>query len=280
VKFSLVLATIGRVGEVKRFLASLERQQIPIELIVVDQNQDDRLVPVLQPYANRFNLVHIRSSPGLSKARNLGLARITGDVIGFPDDDCWYPDGVLARVRQLLSENENWDGLTGRSVDGDGQPSAGQWAADSGVIPLFGTWNRAISFTVFLRRSVVETVGAFDESLGVGSPTPWQSGEETDYVMRSVASGFRLWYQHDLTVCHPNPTAIYDAGAIARGRRYARGFGRVLRKHRFPLRHVFYWLSRPAGGLLIAALSGHWSRAAFQWAVLRGRLEGWLAARN
>jgi GT2 family glycosyltransferase len=280
VKFSLVLATIGRVGEVERFLATLERQPVPVELIVVDQNQDDRLVPVLQPYASRFDLVHIRSSPGLSKARNLGLARVTGDVIGFPDDDCWYPDGVLTRVRRLLSENKDWDGLTGRSVDADGRPSAGHWAANSGVIPLFGTWNRAISFTMFLRRSVVETVGAFDESLGVGSPTRWQSGEETDYVLRSLESGFRLWYQHDLTVCHPNPTATYDSVTIARGLRYARGFGRVLRKHRFPLHYVVYWCCRPAGGLLVAALRGQWSRAAFQWAVVRGRLEGWLAAHN
>ena len=47
-------------------------------------------------------------------------------------------------------------------------------------------WNRAISFTIFLRRDVVEAVGPFDEELGLGSGRPWASGEETDYLIRAV----------------------------------------------------------------------------------------------
>src|SRR3954449_10523543 len=44
-------------------------------------------------------------------------------------------------------------------------------------------WNRAISFTIFLKREVVERVGAFDERLGL----PSSSGEEIDYLIRSDA---------------------------------------------------------------------------------------------
>ena len=59
-----------------------------------------------------------------------------------------------------------------------------------------------ISFTLFLRRDVVARVGPFDERLGLGSGTPWSSGEELDYVLRAIQSGARIVYDPDLTVTH------------------------------------------------------------------------------
>lgn len=277
-KISLILATVGRVEEVRRFLESLATQdvQADIELLVVDQNPDDRLTPLLTA-SPRYSLVYLRCSPGLSKARNLGRLHASGDIFAYPDDDCWYPDGLLRRIVDLLETHEDWDGVTGRPVDAFGQPSAGRWAAVDGWIEPRRPWHQAISFTMFLRRSVVDCVGDFDEMLGVGCQTPWQSGEETDYVIRALRAGFRLRYLADLHVGHPDPLTDYNAQAVSRGLRYARGFGRVLRKHRFPLHHAVYWWLRPAAGALIAAAKGQRGRAAYHLAVLRGRLEGWWA---
>ena len=51
IKFSLILATVDRVTELERFLDSLDRQTFrDFELFVVDQNTDDRLVPILASY--------------------------------------------------------------------------------------------------------------------------------------------------------------------------------------------------------------------------------------
>jgi glycosyltransferase involved in cell wall biosynthesis len=91
-KFSLVLATVGRTQEVARFLDSLARQTYrDFELIVVDQNPDDRLVELLRPFELRFPIIHLRCERGVSRARNLGPKYVSGDIVGFPDDDCWYP---------------------------------------------------------------------------------------------------------------------------------------------------------------------------------------------
>ena len=58
IKFSLILATVDRVTELERFLSSLDRQTCrDFELIVVDQNPDDRLVPILAPYQASFLIV-------------------------------------------------------------------------------------------------------------------------------------------------------------------------------------------------------------------------------
>src|SRR5579864_3540599 len=94
IKFSLILATVGRLDEVARFLQHLGRQTYrDFELIIVDQNSDDVLERLIRQYQGCFPVLHLRSEPGLSRARNVGLQHFSGDVVAFPDDDCWYaPD--------------------------------------------------------------------------------------------------------------------------------------------------------------------------------------------
>ena len=90
-KFSLILATLNRTGEVDYLLKTLDRQTYRnFELIVVDQNADDRLVPLLAPYQANFPILHLQSAKGLSRARNVALEHVSGDIVAFPDDDCAY----------------------------------------------------------------------------------------------------------------------------------------------------------------------------------------------
>ena len=63
-------------------------------------------------------------------------------------------------------------------------------------------WYHGLSAAVFLRRSVVERVGAFDEQLGLGSGTPWSSSEEVDYLIRAAKLGARIEYDPELAVQH------------------------------------------------------------------------------
>src|ERR1700687_2188783 len=84
-KFSLVLATVGRTSELERFLMHLNRQSYrKLELILVDQNPDDRLIPLVTTYRECFPVIHCRSAIGLSRARNVGLAHAAGDILAFP----------------------------------------------------------------------------------------------------------------------------------------------------------------------------------------------------
>ena len=179
VKFSLILATVGRSEELRTFLVSLRGQTHgDIQLIVVDQNQDDRVKAVLAEAACPFPVVYLHTRPGLSHARNVGLRHAEGDVITFPDDDCWYEPDVLKRVNALLEGNPNLDGMTGRSVDADGKTSGGVFAKQPGPVKFLDVWVKATSFTIFLRRAVCEAVGEFDETLGVGAGTDFGSAED------------------------------------------------------------------------------------------------------
>jgi glycosyltransferase involved in cell wall biosynthesis len=243
VTFDLVVATVGRTVELEQLLASLEAQtHRDFRVLVVDQNADDRLADVLDGRA-----VHLRSAPGLSHARNVALPQLEADAVAFPDDDCIYPPDLLERVAVRLGD---LDGVTGREP---------WWTKDTAVLTRDNLWNRAISFTIFLRRAVVEHVGQFDERLGL----PSSSGEEIDYLIRALDAGARIEYDPSLVVEHPRKHA--DVAT-----RDGESIGYLLRKHGYGPRTVARMLVRPAAGIVL-----HPRHARFHADTLRGRVHGY-----
>jgi GT2 family glycosyltransferase len=272
-KISLILATKGRVKEIERFIQSLTHQGNSLELIVVDQNEDNRLESILKESSLPFSVVHLRSEVGLSRARNVGVAFATGDIIAFPDDDCWYPAGLLTRVVSELQSQVSVDGLTGRSEDGRGRPSGGSFSRRKGPVDVNNVWKTGISYTIFLRSSVCTAVGPFDEELGAGADTRFGSGEESDYLIRTVKLGFNIQYLPDLVVYHAN-SILYNRNDCQKAFRYGAGMGRVLSKHRYKLSYNLYKILRPIGGALISLLTLRARKAAYHLAIARGRLCG------
>jgi glycosyltransferase involved in cell wall biosynthesis len=257
VTFDLVVATVGRVDELGRLLASLDAQSHrDFRVLLVDQNDDDRLDVVLGRHPE-LRVERLRSAAGLSRARNAALARLEADVVAFPDDDCAYPPDLLERVAARFAAEPGLDGLTGR------EPS---WSSGGAMLTRENLWTRAISFTIVLRRTVVERVGDFDESLGL----PSSSGEEFDYLIRALDAGARIEYDASLVVEHDRKP---DADLY--GAREGASLGYLLRKHGYPVRTVARMLVRPAGGAVIALVHGDRRRARFQLDTLRGRVRGY-----
>jgi GT2 family glycosyltransferase len=268
----LVVATVGRTEELERFLDSVEVQGYErVRVIVVDQNTDERVAEIV--HGRGLELVHERSQQGLSRARNAGLAHVEAELVAFPDDDCVYPPGLLERVAERFRD-PGLDGLTGRAEGVDGGSSA-SWKSDRATLTDDNLWNRAISFTIFMRRDVPRRVGPFDERLGLGSPEPWSSGEEIDYLIRAVRGGARVEYDPSLIVGHP---AREDDARI--GARDGASVGYLLRKHDYPARVVARMLVRPLGGVLVSLVRLDGSRARYHLATFRGRVRGYRGAKR
>ncbi len=229
VRVSLVVATVNRVAELERLLSSLEAQTYRrFEVIVVDQNPDDRLVPVLQCHSG-LAIRHLRGNLGVSRARNAGLRAAQGDIIAFPDDDCWFPEQLLAGVVQWLEAHPDFAGLLTGVRDENNKSMAPRFAPSPGPCTKKSVLYSAVAFNAFLRAIAVQAVGFFREDIGPGTPSPYQSGEDLDYVIRVAERGLALWYRPQLTVHHPN------FNAKERLRRniypYALGVGYILRRH-------------------------------------------------
>jgi GT2 family glycosyltransferase len=281
VDFDLVIPTLGRSTELVRFLDALEAQSYrAFRLIVVaDRNGGEQLEPILAPYRDRIRLQLVESDRGLSRARNAGLRQAAGDVVSFPDDDCWYPPDLLQRVADTLERNPTWDGVTGRTIDESARSSVMLWQKQPGLITRQNVWRTAITVTIFLRRALIERVGLFDETLSLGSGTPWGSGDETDYVLRALAAGFTLGYDPSIVVYHENPNPPFSRSAAERAFGYGMGNSRVLRMHGYSWWFAAYRVLLLVAGSAYFLVRGHFGAARFYGAMARGRAVGWFKAK-
>ena len=173
---SLIVATLHRVRELERLLCSLDAQsRRDFEVIVVDQNADHRLAPLLA-MSRRAHLVirHLHSEPGLSRARNAGLRAATGDLLAFPDDDCWYPEHLLAAVTGWFDSNPGFGLLSAAVRTAENQLSGPNSPATSRACTRSNVWRCAVSTALFMRRSVATGIGDFNEEIGVGACSAYQ----------------------------------------------------------------------------------------------------------
>ncbi|MGD0790749.1 MAG: glycosyltransferase family A protein [Terriglobales bacterium] len=263
---SLIVATINRVAELDRLLSSLDEQSYrDFEVIVVDQNSDHRLAPLLSAH-NGLAICHLQSERGLSRARNVGLRVAQGDILAIPDDDCWYPQHLLASVAAWFESHSGF-GLLGTTLrDAENKTSGSSFPAKSRRCTKGDIWRCVTSGTLFMRRSVSAAVGGFNEDFGVGAPSEYQGAEEKDYVMRALKNGFQMWYEASLTVHHPPINSIERLRKTTYS--YALSEGRVQRMHHYPLHRLGGHLIRSLGGAAVSLCHGDLARTRVY--VLRG----------
>jgi len=279
-KFALVMATINRTGELERFLKPLAAQtHRDFELVVVDQNRDDRLLPVLRPYQQQFSIKHMRGCrPGISRARNAGLKALSDDVdiVAFPDDDCWYPRNLLRQLTDDFSSDARISGLSGICMTTYGTPR-GRWAKRPRPITRYSIFGRCISFTMFLRKSLVVKVGDFDEALGLGPETPFPGAEDYDYLLRaaSASPASAVLYAPSIKVFHDDLPSVFDEKTTLRRYGDARGFGHFLHKHHYSAAFVGYYTARYLADAAFCLIKGDRPKAKYRWTALAGTFNGW-----
>jgi ADP-heptose:LPS heptosyltransferase/glycosyltransferase involved in cell wall biosynthesis len=268
---------VNRDAEMARLLSSLADQEFKdFEIIVVDQNSDDRIAPILKRYEGKLSISRVATPmrQGISCGRNDGWRRAHGSVILFPDDDCWYPAWFLRKGVELLDAT-GAELVSGRFADESGRNVNGRFASRAQFITRRKVWFTQSESATFYRRQLLERLGGFDEDLGIGCRSPWQAAEGPDFVLKALESSCICYYDPSLYGFHREYNLDDpSAGMAKRGRMYARGMGYVLRRHQFGVRSLLYWASRPLITALFSALRGTFHRAAYSLCVSLGRLEG------
>ena len=272
--FALILATVGRTVELNRLFDTLAAQSYrDFEVIVVDQNRDDRLLPVLHR-ARYLGLVlrHLRHSPpNLALARNAGIAAADARWLGFPDDDCWYQPQTLARIALRSRRFDHPHGIVTRWVEQDPPytPATLSWERSSRFRDL-----PVSSITLFFQRELLDRIGGFDGRLGVGQ---WfGAAEETDIVLRALRADARLVYEPGALVHHRVALDASAPGKVMRraATMRARGTGALYAKHQLPLWVIGRGLASPIMKPLLRGRIG--AELAHGAAIARGRWQGWL----
>ncbi len=203
----------------------------PFEVVVVDNapNSDATKDAMHREFGADSRFRYVREPrPGLSCARNRGLAEASADIVAFTDDDVrvdpWWLNGIacgfavtsdvacvtgliataeLDNVAQLYFHlREGWGASCERRVF--------DLAENRDESPLYpysaGVFGAGANFAV--SRAVLKEVGGFNEALGAGTPSG--GGEDLNMFMRIVLAGHRLVYEPSAVVSHVHRTDLAE----------------------------------------------------------------------
>jgi glycosyltransferase involved in cell wall biosynthesis len=268
------MPTFARSKEINRLLDSLENQtSLAFELIIVDQNENRLLEPILQRLS-QSNIPYqyvTTNRKGLSIARNIAFPYAKHEIVGFPDDDCWYEDGNIAEIIDVFARHPNIDGLIGRWSEMDLNYDT-EFSLDEKRSRRFKLGISGSSICIFMRKESVRKVNGFDERLGV--PLWFNAGEETDFIMRCLNNGARIRYAPGVRIHHPvfSPLEGNLRDVLMRCRGRSRGTGALYRKHQLSLFVVFRGFFSPFLRCFIPPYSTKSILANFT--TILGRIEG------
>ncbi|MBC9719619.1 glycosyltransferase [Streptomyces sp. TRM66268-LWL] len=267
------MSTVGRPSELRRFLESVSNQGEEVFITVVEQAPEKISLSVFQPWieSGKGEYIHEPVMRGLSRGRNRGMRHLRGEIVAFPDDDCWYPAGVLSVVSGKF-EAGTWGGVSGQLVSPEGEPFMLRWPINACRINSRNIARTTTSATLFFAERTIRQIGEFDEELGAGAGTPFGAAEETDYVLRALKEKVGLVYEPRIAVKHRNSTESEDPDRI---QSYSQGLGRVLRKHRHPCR-LLYWVTRSIAGCLLALVKQDRATLLRCRKQMVGRLKGYV----
>jgi len=195
-----------------------------VEILVVANACRDATHATLDEWASRpavDGLLPLRwlaePTPGKSHALNLGMANAQGRWVAVVDDDHRVSHDFLVRIAQAIENRPEATLLCGRILpDWDGREPA--WVHDTGpyrVYPLpiprqdFGDAPRELTRegpipgggNQVIRADAARRLGAFCTELGPQGHD-LGGGEDTEYMLRALRAGERLWYEPRIVQYH------------------------------------------------------------------------------
>lgn len=177
-----------------------EAEGVPSEVIVIGRDDRRRI-----PHDLPLRFIETERPVGASVARNIGISESKGRWLVFVDSDCLVSPGWL---RSLLARLDAGELVVGGGVV---TPTDDYWMLvyNLSMFHEFLAWNPAgpkpylPTLNLAVARSVIDEVGRMDESL--------PRGQDIDWTVRMVLSGFRLYFEPDARVEHrPQKTGLRE----------------------------------------------------------------------
>lgn len=195
---SVVVPTRNRPELLRRCLAALEKQTVPVEVVVVEDEE----------------------GRGPAWARNEGVRRAEGEVVCFTDDDCAPAAGWAEALAAPIRSGEVV-ATSGPVSMGEGATAADKaWEAIVGYLqvraatPGTASPGFAVTANLAVRRSWLDRL-PFDESF------PAAAGEDRDWGERAMREGVALRYVPGARIIHQS--GMSTRAFLRQQYRYGRG---------------------------------------------------------
>ena len=246
---SVVVCTRDRADQLGACLTRLTGLTYPnLEILVVDNAPtDDSTRRTVEAVADPRIRYVVESRPGLSCARNKGLAEARGTYLAYTDDDVAVDAGWVQGLLKGFASAADVGCVTGlvatAEIAGAAEEyfdaRAASWstrcepqrfdldgsAPDDALYPyspgIFGT-----GANLAFDRALLVELGGFDEALGAGTRT--RGGEDLDVFVRVLRAGRALVYEPAALVWHHHRAD--DAALLAQMYGYGTGLSAFVTK--------------------------------------------------
>ena len=208
-KISIITVAYNSASTMLEALRSVAQQTHPdIEHIVIDGGSTDGTVELVRAHGQHLAVFVSEPDAGIYDAMNKGLARASGDVVGFLNsDDVYASAGVLAGVARELAQDDTLDAVLGDVAFFDpARPQRALRRYRSGRFrPGLVAWGWMPAHpALFVRRRVFTQVGNFR--------TDYRIAGDYEWVARAFGGG-TLRYRHlDQVLVHMRTGGVSTGG--------------------------------------------------------------------
>ena len=261
-----------------------------LEMLIVDQSTDAASGRVVSMWAERdARVCHIPvDSVGLSRARNVGIARSSGEIVAFTDDDCVPAPNWAESIAREFNGNPEVAAVYGRSLPRTKvRPGERPVAVKASRQPrLFkgraNPWSLGHGCNMAFRHEVFDRVGLFDEALGPGGIL--RNCDDADFTYRLLRAGLAALYSPDVLVHHQQFRHGEDLWQLEKD--YEIGAGALYSKHLrcgdiYVLKLILdRWLKAGVAHIIYGFLTGRRTHVRLGWHRIAYSLLGMWMARS
>jgi glycosyltransferase involved in cell wall biosynthesis len=207
-RFSVIIPLYNKEKDISKTLNSLLLQSFAnFEVVIINDGSTDKSGEIVQSIDDDRILYFSKENEGVSKTRNLGVAKANAEHVVFLDaDDYWYPnhlenlDTLINKfpenlwyatayekrhhkkfsspmISPILDNGNNWKGIVPHYFE------------NSLIDSL--AWTSAVCF----KKSFFESLNGFDTAITLGA------GEDTDLWLRAALVA-PLAFSNTITACH------------------------------------------------------------------------------
>jgi len=275
-RVSVVIVAFNSSSHIAQCLRALRESDVPVDLIVVDNDSEDETVEVVEKELAAFDVAQLlrsESNVGFARGVNIGLRRALGRYAVVLNPDCYVGPSTL-RVMMATMRSRPDVGLAGcLLLNEDGSEQAGcrryiptPWRALMRVLHLKRLFRGRHRFNDFIMSREPLPAGPIEvealsgalmmvrleslQSVGMLDEAYFMHCEDLDWCVRFRNAGWRVLFM-------PNAKAVHVKGASSVSRpmrvEYHKHAG-MIRFYRLHLR------KRYGGALMWAVVASVWAR--------------------
>ena len=257
---SAIICTKDRKNDLAKLIESLHMQTVlPDEIIIIDASKDNTTYVLIKEKCNNknYSLKYIRSNPGLTYQRNIGIKESNGCLLLFLDDDVVLDKKFIKVIIETFKSLQGYNigGISGRITNIKTQTSKidsllkkiffltdiGEGKIKLSGVPEHRTDNRLALVNVLtgccmvFQRKIFDYF-SFDEML-----TGYSYMEDTDFSYR-VSKTYKLLYQPHAKLQHFASTYRTSDSRKLRGMLAENHFYLFRKNQRNDIPHIFAFI--------------------------------------